>query len=84
MKKFFALLLAVLLVVGCFAGCTDKQKPNSHAEDVVTPAINGVSGSSGSDATFAEDDFVEDFGSSGSNVAVEEETEDISSSSNAG
>lgn len=84
MKKVLIWLLSVLFVASCFAGCTDKAKAGSHADDIETPSINGMNSASDDDA-LSEDENVVGFGSSDSNAEYEEETEDISSSgSNAG
>lgn len=83
MKKVLIWLLSVLFVASFFAGCTDKAKAGSHADDIETPSINGMN--SASDDALSEDENVVGFGSSDSNAEYEEETEDISSSgSNAG
>ena len=40
MKKLFAILLALVLVIGVFAGCA-KQTPNGETGDVQTPTLDG-------------------------------------------
>ena len=54
MKKLFALLLTLVLVVGCFAACGEKEAdPTTEAGETTTAAVEETTDAEGT--TAAED-----------------------------